>query len=226
MRAEILLGEAVDREKLRDKSDKMSGRALSRHHQSVEGGFMKFTRLAFAVPLSLLLVGVALSTAQTNALPGKPTPSLFLVVVGNSTSGNSSGQLAIYPLVGGVPQDVSSPYEYSIAGIPGALSVSTTPHHLYIASAVLGTHGDIGGILGYQYNGENGFTLTKLPGSPFHPTGYEYGYGLAGDYADDFLYASNYGNNNISGFQVASNGSLAWIMHDFGSEKRKGALKD
>jgi DNA-binding beta-propeller fold protein YncE len=170
---------------------------------------MKFIRLAFAVLLSVLLVGAALSNAQTNALADTPTPSLFLVIVGNSIFGNSKGQISAYPLVAGVPQNMSSPYQYSISGVPGALSVSTTSHHLlYIASSVLGAHGNIGGILGYQYNGENGFTLTKLPGSPFHPAGYTYGYGLAGDYADDFLYASNYGNNNISGFQVASNGSL------------------
>jgi 6-phosphogluconolactonase (cycloisomerase 2 family) len=170
---------------------------------------MKFARLASAALLSVLLVGGALSNAKTGVPPATPSSRNFLVVLGNYTFGSGNGQIAIYPLAGGIPQNVNSPYQYTFTGVPGSVSVDPAALRLYITATTSGTNGNYnGGILGYKYNGENGFTLAKLQGSPFHPTGYEYGYGLAGDYTGGFMYASNFGNNNISGFQIASNGSI------------------
>src|SRR5580658_3545223 len=91
--------------------------------------------------------------------------------------------------------------------MPQVIALDPTAQRLYVTAATSGTNGNYsGGILGLSYNGPKGPSLSKLPGSPFRTQSYEYG--LVGDYAGGYLYASNYFSNNISGFQIANNGSL------------------
>jgi 6-phosphogluconolactonase (cycloisomerase 2 family) len=166
---------------------------------------VKFVRLDLGILLLMLLLGGALSSARTTARRGASKSNTFLTVIGVSAFGDNGGQFAIYPLVGGIPQDVKSPYLYRISGAPGNVTVDPTAKRLYVSATTSGTNGnDSGGILGFRYNGQP--SLTKLMGFPFQTQAYEYG--LAGDYAGGFLYASNYLNNDIFGFQIATNGGL------------------
>jgi DNA-binding beta-propeller fold protein YncE len=166
---------------------------------------MRFMRFVLGFVLSVFLLGVATSRAQTNLTPGAPTSSTFLVIASGPIA--NGGYITIYPLKEGIPQDLSSPYSYFVAGEPAALSVDSSRQRLY--DTVRNEGGDnAGGILGYKYTGRNGFSLAKLPGSPFNTPGYTGGFGLAPDYTGGFLYASNEYTASVSGFQIESNGDL------------------
>jgi DNA-binding beta-propeller fold protein YncE len=167
---------------------------------------MRLMRFVLGVLLSVLLLGVATLRAQTNPTPGAAPASTTFLVMANGPIANG-GYITIYPLKDGVPQNPSSPYSYFVTGEPSALSVDSSKQWLY---ATVGNEGgeNAGKILGYKYTGENGFTLSSLPGSPFKTPGYSGGFGLAPDYAGSFLYAANEYTSNISGFQINNNGSL------------------
>ncbi len=166
---------------------------------------MKFTRFASGVLLSVFLLGGAVSSAQTNTSPNAPNSRTFLVL-GNKLA--VGGSIAIYRLAAGIPQDLGSPYYYVLNSEPEGMSVDASAQRLYVTAAISGKKGNISGILGYKYSGANGFTLTELPGSPNRPASYSFGFGLVGDYAGRFLYASNYGLDNVVGFQIDSSGKL------------------
>src|SRR5580658_4556111 len=140
---------------------------------------MKLARVSSVFLFLAFLFSAAISSAQTSGVAGAPNSSTLLVIASGPIA--NGGYINIYPLKDGIPQDLSSPYSYFVAGEPSALSDDSSRQRLYATVRNEGGE-NAGGILGYKYTGENGFSLVKLPGSPFNTPGYTGGFGLAPDY--------------------------------------------
>jgi 6-phosphogluconolactonase len=161
---------------------------------------MKRSRLGLALALCLLCVAaLALLTpgapfSRSAILPSSRT---FLIA-----TDFGSAQISVYQLIAGIPHEVAgSPFTTGLG--PELMAVDPTNHRLYVANS------SVNSISGYHITDADGFGLQPLPGSPFLSPDLAYPYGLAANFSNDVLYASNFTASSISGFRIdPANGAL------------------
>jgi 6-phosphogluconolactonase len=188
------------------------------------GGFLYVVNVLSAPSSDLSVFQVASdgTLTPTNApySLGVTATSMALAPSGNFIFiGSVLGQVAVYPLSGGVPGAPVGAYTTSVGTIPTALVVDSKGANLYA------TNGNGGDSIS-QFSIEPSGVLMQVAGSPVgEPSGVTSPVSLIIDPSGKYLYVANQGTNNLGAYSIGSDGGLTILtLSPFSTVKQPTSL--